>query len=148
MGKSRLADIPGNFFVARLGSSGAIASGAANARLADVGFMAPADMKVLSVWKHNLQADEVTKGTATTTSSYRRHTLVNGGAAGTGTTVLASLNATASAASLGARSFAMVATPTAAAGDVLYGSHLTVGAATADGTDAGAALWEIAYQLL
>lgn len=149
MGQSALADLPGNHFIMRLGSNAAIASNGANARLADVGMVAPANLKILSVWRHNLAANEVTVGTATSSASYRRHTLVNGGAAGTATVILASLNNTASNASLGsAPQFALVATPTAAQGDVLYGNQITVGAATADGTDAAAAIWEVAYQLL
>jgi hypothetical protein len=148
MGKSFLADIPGNFFAAQLGSNAAIASNGANARLADVGFVAPADLKILSVWRHNLAAAEVTVGTATSSASYRRAMLRNGGSAGTATAILASANNTASQASLGKRSFTVDSTLTVAAGDVLYGDHVTVGAATADGTDMAASLWEIAYQLL
>lgn len=151
MGQSPLADIPGNYFVAKLGSSAAIASNGANARLADIGFVAPGNMRLLSAWKHNLAADEVTAGTAISSASYRRFQIRNGGSAGTSTAtanILASLNATASQGSLGGRSFTVDSTITVAAGEILYGSHLTVGAATADGTDAAAALWQIAYQLI
>lgn len=147
MGKSILADIPGNFFVARLGSVAAIASGGANARLQNC-FVAPADLKVLSAWKVNLAADEVTVGTATSSASYRRHTVVNGGTAGTGTAIIASINATASAASLGSRAFTLTTNNTVTSGGIIYGSQLTVGAATADGTDAAACEIQIAYELL
>lgn len=148
MGQSPLADIPGNFFAVKIGSSAAIASNGANARLADIGFVAPAPLRILSAWKHNLAADEVTAGTAISSASYRRHRLHNGGSLGTATAIIGSFNGTASQGSLGARSFTIDTTATMAAGEILYASHLTVGAATADGTDAAAALWQIAYQLL
>lgn len=148
MGQSFLADIPGNHFIARLGSNAAIASNGANARLADVGFVAPANLRILSVWRHNLAAGEVTAGTAISSASYRRSMLRNGGSAGTATVILASSNAQTSQASLGARSFSVDAAATVAAGDVIYGDHITVGAATADGTDMAASLWQCAYQLI
>lgn len=135
-------------FVARLGSSAAIASNGAPARLADVAFVAPGKMRVLSVWRHNLAANEVTAGTAVSSASYRRHTLVDGGSDGTGTRILASLDAKTSAASFGKREFAVVSTPTVAAGAILYGSHTTQGANSADATDAAAGIWSMAYQLL
>src|SRR3972149_650420 len=97
MGRNYLADIPGNFFVAHLGSSAAIASGGANGRLS-MDFVAPANLKVLSVWKVGLGAAEVTVGTATSSASYRRTRLLNGGTAGTAAAIMASLNATAPAA--------------------------------------------------
>ena len=147
MGKSVLADVVGNFFVAHLGSVAAIASNGGDARLQNA-FVAPANMKVLSVWKANLAANEVTKGTATTSASYRRHRFFNGGSAGTATTIVASLNATASAASLGSRAFTLTANNTASTGEILYADHLTVGAATAEGTVAAACEILMAYELL
>jgi hypothetical protein len=148
MGQSFLADIPGNFFLANLGTVAAIASNGANARPNPVGFVAPGNLRLLSVWKHNLSASEVTVGTATSSASYRRHRILNGGSAGSATTIMASLNATASAPASGARSFSVDTTVTAAAGDVIYYDQLTVGAATADGTDAAACGILAAYQLI
>lgn len=145
--KPIFADHIGNHFQVNLGSSAAIASNGANGRLMN-GFVAPANIKILAVYKSNLGADEATVGTATSSASYRRTTLNNGGSAGTATTILASLNATASQGSLGSRGFALVATPTASQGDVLYVSHLTVGAATANGTDAAACIYQVEYQLI
>ena len=151
MGKSILADIPGNFFVARLGSVAAIASDGANARLQNC-FVAPANLKVLSAWKVNLAADEVTVGTATSSASYRRHQIINGGSAGTlsatASYMIASLLATSSVASLGSRAFTTTANNTVSAGELIYANQLTVGAATADGTDAAACEIQIAYELL
>ena len=148
MGQSFLADIPGNFFVANLGSVAAIASNGANAKPAAVGFVAPANLRILSAWKHNISVNEVTAGTAISSASYRRHVIGNGGSAGTATTILASLNATASAAASAARAFAVDSTVTVSAGDIIHYSQLTVGAATADGTDAAACSLQIAYQLI
>lgn len=151
MGQSFLADIPGNHFNAVLGTMAAIASGGANGRIASLGFVAPANLRLLSAWRQNLAADEVTVGTATSSASYRRHLIYNGGAAGTGTStasIMASSNATASLGSNGARAFTVDTTVTASAGDILYCSQLTVGAATANGTDAAACVLQIAYALI
>lgn len=151
MGKSIFADAPALYGHGQilLGTVAAIASGGANARPGAVGFVAHHDMRLLSVWKHNLSASEVTVGTAVSSASYRRHMIRNGGTAGTATTILASLNATSSAASLGSRSFAIVNTAhTVSRGEIVYYDQITVGAATADGTDAAACAIQVAYQLL
>lgn len=150
MGKSIFADAPALYGhgVINLGTVAAIASGGANARPNPVGFVAFHDMRILSVWKHNLSASEVTVGTAVSSASYRRHRILNGGSAGSATTILASLNATASAPASGARLFTTDSTLTVSRGDVVYYDQLTVGAATADGTDAAACGLQLAYQLL
>lgn len=147
MGDSYLADIPGNRFVAGLGSSAAIASNGAPAILGHSYFVANADLKIHNVWKV-ASANEATAGTAVSSASYRRFNLLNGGTAGTGTTIMASLNNTASTAAQGKKAFATTANNTAAAGAILYLSHLTVGAATADGTDAAVSVYQIEYELL
>ena len=148
MGKSFQADIPGNLAVARLGSVASVASNGAGAIVEDMKFVAPADLKILSAWRVNISASDVTVGTATSSASYRRTNLVNGGAAGAGTVIMASNNATASAASLTTRAFVTTANNTMAAGAILLASHLTVGANTADGTDLAASVVEIVYELL
>ena len=133
---------------ARVGTVAAVASNGAGALIAGQVFIAPAACKILSAWALNVSADDVTKGTATTSASYRRMTLVcNTAAAGTGTHIVASLNATASAASWATRAFTVVAS-TIPAGGVVQLSHLTVGADTADGTDMAARQVEIAYELV
>lgn len=148
MGRSFLADIPGNFFVAQLGSTAAIASNGGDAILTAAAFVAPANVKILSAWKVALGGTEVTKGTATTSASYRRTNLINGGASGTGTTIMASLNNTASGAQYGSKAFATTASNTMSAGEIALISHLSVGAATADGTDMAQSTFYAAYQLL
>jgi hypothetical protein len=111
-------------------------------------FIAPADLKIVAAWKMNQTASDVTKGTATTTASYRRFNLItNTAGTGSGTDIVCSLNATASAASLVTRGFTTVAS-TVPAGAIVLASHLTVGAETADGTDAAAGVIELSYELV
>ncbi len=133
--------------VARLGSVAAVASNGAGAIEADCAFVAPADLTIVAARRLNLTASDVTKGTSTTSASYRRMTLItNTAGTGSGTNIVASLNATASAASKVTRGFATVAS-TVPAGAIVLLSHLTVGAETADGTDAAACIVEIEYEL-
>ncbi|KKM66810.1 hypothetical protein LCGC14_1477410, partial [marine sediment metagenome] len=111
-------------------------------------FIAPAACKLVSAWAMNISASDVTKGVATTSASYRRMNLIcNTAAAGTGTHIVASLNATAVAASWGTRAFTVVAS-TIPAGGVVRMSHLTVGAETGDGTDSAARVYMLAYELV
>lgn len=135
-------------YIHRLGTHAAVASNGAGAILADAVFVAPLDCRIVSAWKMNISASDVTKGTATTSASYRRFNLIsNTAGTGSGTDIVCSLNATASAASLATRSFSTVAS-TIPAGAIVLASHLTVGAETGDGTDAAAGIIEIAYQLV
>lgn len=134
--------------IVRLGSAAAVASNGAGAILADMSFIAPADLKLVSVWRMNQTASDVTKGTATTSASYRRMNLItNTAGTGSGTNIVASLNATASAASLVTRSFTIAAS-TVPSGAIVLCSHLTVGAETGGGTDLAANIVEIAYELV
>jgi hypothetical protein len=134
--------------IVRLGTSAAVTSGGAAAILPDMAFIAPADLKLVSAWRMNQTASDVIKGVATTSLSYRRMNLItNTAGTGSGTNIVASLNATASAASLVTRSFTIVAS-TVPANAIILCSHLTVGAATADGTDMAANIVEIAYELV
>lgn len=134
--------------VACLGSVAAVASNGAGAIIENMAFVAPAACKIVSAYRMNISASDVTKGTATTSASYRRINLIcNTAAAGSGTNIVASLNATASAASKVTRSFTTVAS-TVPAGGIVLASHLTVGADTADGTDLAASIIEIAYELV
>jgi len=132
--------------IVKIGSTAAIASNGAGAILPDTFFVAPANIQIVGAWKLNQTASDVTKGTATSSASYRRFSLIaNTAGTGSGTNIVASLNATASAASLVTRSFTTVAS-TVPAGSIVLVSHSTVGAETADGTDAAASLFQIAYQ--
>lgn len=133
-------------FVTPLGTSAAVASNGAGAILSDCVFVAPWDGQIISAWAENISASDVTKGTDTTSASFRRVTLVtNTAGTGSGTNIVASLNATASLASLATRAFTTVAS-TVPAGAIVLASHLTVGAETADGTDMAARKYFIAFQ--
>ncbi len=131
----------------KLGSVLAIASDGANSILGPA-FIAPASLKLISAWRINHSAKDVTKGTATTSASYRRMTLItNTAGAGTGTNLIASLDAKASADTHATRSFEIIAS-TVPAGAIILMSHLTVGAATANGTDMAASDVFIEYELV
>ena len=128
-----------------LGSSAAVASNGAGAILADIAWVAPAAVKIVSAWATNISASDVTTGS---TTSYRRATLIcNTAAAGSGTDIVASLNATSSRAVRVSRGFATVASTVPAGGIVLM-SHLTVGANSADRTDMAARIWGLEYELV
>jgi len=130
------------FFVR--GTAAAIASNGANA-LVGINLFASKTIVIDSIWAVNLTASDVTTGTATSSASFRRVTLIcNTAATGTGTDIIASLNATASAAAGASRGFTIAAS-TIPAGGLAQMSQLTVGAATADGTDAAAREYHIAY---
>lgn len=129
------------------GKVAAIASDGSGALVSGEVFLAPAACKILSAWSVNGTASDVTKGTATTSASYRRFTLVcNTAAAGTGTHVMASCNPTASAAAWATRAWTAVAS-TIPAGGIVQISHLTVGANTDGGTDSAEKNVVIHYEL-
>lgn len=148
MGRNYLADIPGNAFVAVLGTHAAVASNAAAGRFADPVFVAPANLKVLSVWRINQGTAEASASQAT---RYRDVLVLNGGTSGTGTTTLASIRsgtATGPAAN-GTQALSVAATPTVTAGGVIWCSaSASVGAASDDSTALIASVVQIAYELL
>lgn len=132
--------------VTRIGTNAAVASNGAGALLSDIQWVAPYNCRIVSAWAVNISASDVTKGTDTTSASYRRVQLItNTAGTGSGTDIVCSLNATGSKASLATRAFTTVAS-TIPAGAIVIASHLTVGAETADGTDMAARIYEIAYQ--
>lgn len=129
-----------------LGSTAAVASNGAGAILPDIRWVAPADLVIKSAYRTNISASDVTVGTSVSSASYRRLNLItNTAGTGSGTNIVASLNATASQASNLSRAFTTVAS-TVPAGAVLLASHLTVGADTADGTDMAASFIQVTYE--
>ena len=127
-----------------MGTHAAIASDGANSVLPEPVFVAPAACQIVSAFVMNLTASDVTTGAA---ASYRRMQLIcNTAAAGTGTDIIASVNVTASAALNVTRGLTTIAS-TVPAGGVVLVSHLTVGAASADRTDAAARVIGIEYEL-
>jgi hypothetical protein len=128
-----------------------LASDGANARLGAI--LLRRDARIKSIAYIPTGADNaLSAGTAITSASYRRITIVNGGTAGTGTTVLASINNTASVASFGTSGGSLTGTAvsqvSAASGEVLVLSQATVGAATANGTTMAAGVISITYETL
>ena len=138
-------DIPGNFFHQVFTNASAASN--ANLLIASAGFVAPANIKIKRAW-YQPWSNAATVGTATSSASYRRINLYNGGTAGTGTTIIASLNITASIASRGTKAFATTTNNTVAGGGVLFFSALTVGAATAEGTDLETGVLQVEYELI
>lgn len=137
MGRSYLADIPGNFAVVPIGSNAAVASDGAAAVFAEGRFVAPGNLKILSIWRQ-LANNEVTAAT----NSYRQIVAYNG------TRSLGTYAATVSKAQYGTVGFTLAATPTVAAGGIVSFSHSTVGGDHNDGTALSAAVFQIAYELL
>jgi hypothetical protein len=126
-------------------TAASIASNGANATVPTFGLFASAAAVIDRAFAVNIVAADVTTGTATSSASYRRVTLIcNTAASGTGTDIVASLNATASAAAGASRGFTIAAS-TIPAGGYVIASQLTVGAATADGTDAAAREYWVEY---
>jgi len=146
MGKTYLADVPGNYFHINF-TNASVASNGGNAVIASAAMVAPNDMKVTNAW-FIPWADQSTKGTATTSATYKRITLVNGGTSGTGTAIMASCNLTASVASRGSKAFSTTASNTMSAGEMFYFSALTVGGTSNDGTTLQSGVLQVEYQLL
>ena len=127
-----------------IGSHAAIASNGAGAIENNIVFIAPAACKLVSAWCMNISASDVTTGAA---ASYRRAQLIcNTAGAGSGTDIIASVNITASAALRVTRALTTVASTIPAGGIVLM-SHRTVGANSANRTDAAARYYGIEYEL-
>ena len=148
MASTRLGDIPNaRFHVPLVFTHASVASGGANARLGQVGpFAHP--IRLRSAWWTPTGADNA----GTSTASHRRLSIYNGGTAGTATATasrLASLNLTASKASLAPVAMTVVdTTHTVATGQILYFSQETVGGASATNTDLAAGQVALAYEVV
>lgn len=134
-----LGDIPGGSLHGGVISHASVASDGANATYGGAGvalkWRAPQDCTIVGAYWEAHGADSA----AANASSYRTLSLINGGADATGTTVLGSVALTASLASNTTRGLTLVsnstyATPTLAAGAVVYASQATVGGAHSAGT--------------
>lgn len=129
-------------------TAAALASNGANATVPNFGIFMSAAAVIDRVFAVNIAASDVTVGTATSSASFRRVNIIcNTAATGTGTDIVASLNATASAAAGASRGFTIAAS-TIPAGAYVIASQLTVGAATADGTDAAAREYHVEYHFV
>jgi len=138
MGATQQSDIPGNVY-RDIYHNASVASDGAAARYSI--FRAPQSIKVTAAYWSPYDDDQT--GNAT---SYRRVAVVNGGTAGTGTTVIASLNITASKASMSLN--ALTGTATASVGEVMIFSQVTVGGDKDDETELRAGMLQVEYQLL
>jgi len=146
MGKTFQADISDAWYHA-IFTNASVASNSANAVVASAGFICPDNLQVNRVW-YQPWTDASVVGTATTSATYKRINLYNGATSGTGTTIMASCNITASIASRGSKAFATTASNTASGGEILYFSALTVGGTNDDGTILRAGVLQIEYELL
>lgn len=114
-------------------SHASVASNGANAAIRAIGvdnWRAPQALTITEAYWEPTGADSA----VTNTSSYRRITLINAGSAGTGTTVLGTLNNNTSQASNTLKTITVVAGNSVAAGEVVAFSHTTVGGAETNGT--------------
>src|SRR5258708_2722349 len=134
MGSTLLAD---NMLQGAIGganvSFASVASNGAGATLGNIGqgiFRAPQALTLVAAWYEPTGADSG----VTNTSSYRDLPLINGGADGTGTTVLATLHNNTSQGSNTTKAMTLAATPTVPAGSVIAAKHATVGGAETNGT--------------
>lgn len=145
MGATFQSDIPDNrYHLPLVATHASAASDGANARIGQFGPFGR-NIRVRNAWWSPTGADN----DATITASYRRMSLYNGAALGTATATanrLASLNLTASQASLGALAMTVDSTVTVASGAILYASQETVGAAHANGTVLRAGQFSLSYE--
>jgi hypothetical protein len=133
LGSTMLGDIASGSLRGIAISHASVASNGANAAISNIGannFRAPQAITIVEAWWEPTGADSA----VTNTSSYRRLTVINAGADGTGTTVLGTLNNNTSQASNTLKAVTMVAGNSVAQGAVVAVSHATVGGAETNGT--------------
>lgn len=106
-------------------------------------FTAPQDVRIKSFGVNFYGADKAINAT-----SYQRLSLVDGGAAGTDTTIISSINLTTSVASMGTASGSIAtANQDLDDGDILIFSHVSVGGDHTDGTVLPAYAIVVEYEL-
>ena len=146
MGTTALGDIPSGALLGVQITHASVASDGAGTLLAAIGvgvWRAPQNIRIIDAWWEPTGADNATAQAA----SYRRVDLDNGGADGTGTTVLASINLTASLASNTTRALTLATTPTVSKGSIVCASiGATVGGAHASGTLVRAGQFHFTYR--
>lgn len=122
----------GELFAATITHASVASNGAAaviGGTASNAGFWrAPQNIQILDAWWEPIGANNA----AASTASYRQISIIDEGPNGAGVTALASLNLTASLASMTTRSLTLAATPTVSKGDVICASQ------SASGTDAAA----------
>jgi len=148
MGSQFQSDVPGNrhFYDAPVASA---ASNGGNSKDFVIGPF-PWDVRLRTMQYIPTQGD-VDVSTATSSASYRRLSVYNGGTIGTVTATasrVASLNLTVSLASYSSRAMTVSTAISLASGQALYGSQETVGAAEANGTVLQAGRVSIGYEII
>ena len=145
MGSTMLGDITSGSLRGPVISHASVASNGAAAALSAIGALnwrAPQNCTIVEAWWEPTGADSA----VTNTSSYRLLTIINAGSAGTGTTVLASLNNNTSQASNTLKAMTVASTATVAQGAVVAASHVTVGGAETNGTVLVAGQFHVTYR--
>lgn len=126
-------DIPSGSLHLGSATHASVASNGAAATYGNAGankLRAPCACEIVGAYWEAIGADN----DATNTASYRQLSVVNGGQAAAGTTVLASLAMTASLASNTPRAMTLASNPTAAQNDIIFLSQATVGGDHSNGT--------------
>jgi len=148
MAKNRLGDIPGARFHVGPIANNSVASNGGNARIGQVGPFS-FDVRVKSVvWTPIGSAHTVS--TATSTATYRRMSVYNGGTAGTASASsnrLASLDLTDSVPQYGAAAFEVNDDHVVKAGEIVYFSQETVGGTDANATVLPAGQLQVEYEV-
>ena len=130
-------DVPGNRYFASA-EVGSAASNAANARLTEPGVIGPFPWDIrLRTMQYIPTQGNAALSTATSSATYRRLSVYNGGTIGTVTATasrIASLNMTVSLASFSSRAMTVSTAVSLASGEMMYASHETVGGQHANGT--------------
>lgn len=145
MGTTFLGDAQSGSLHGGIISHASVASNGAGAVIANIGvnnWRAPQACTIVEAWWEPTGADSA----VTNTTSYRLLTLVNAGSAGTGTTVLASLNNTTSQASNTLKTMTVASAATLAQGAVVAASHATVGGNETNGTVLVAGQFRFTYR--
>ena len=146
MGSTAYGDLTSGAVGTIVISHASVASDGAAAKVLEIGALvnrAPQNMRLVSAWWEPTGADS----SAASAVSYRTLNIVNGGADGTGTTVIASVNLTASQASNTQKALTLVATPSLSTGEVIFASYsATAGAADATHTKLFAGNFRVAWR--
>ena len=146
MGSTFLGDILNGASAEGVISHASIASDGAAASYGGAGtaekFRAPQNIRIVDAWWEAHGADQ----TASKTDSYRLMKLVNGGAIGTGTTVLGSVAMSASLASDTQRALTLATTPTVSKGYVVMAAQISIGGNNSNGTVVQAGQFRFAYR--
>lgn len=144
MASNPAGDIPGARFAMALAATHAsAASNGATARGGQFGPFGFGIRPTAAFW-----CPTGADATGSSSATYRNVQIINGGTAGTGTTVVASLALSASLASLGQRAMVVDTTQTVASNEILYFKQVTVGSGDHANCVMPAGQVSLAYEIL